>query len=662
MNFVAAALLGLAILAAQVLHGGLLEPAFSIPSAGLLILAGLAAIAATGRNPVPSAPAAAFFVVLFAGYVCWRCMHGPDAFQSRVELGQALMGAMAFLVAYGGLTTTNSRFTVLGILGVAASVQAAMGFVQFAQGDFLAPQGWFSEMVRSFYEGRFLTRALGLFLNPNQFAWLMDWAALFSISLVCWGRISTIWRFLLGYLALVFVAASVLSASRGGIISLGAGLLIFTILTATAVCTMVRRGRWPMILALAGVVMGGGVVAWGIYSSTWVSQARVDAMRVVSDVRTPFFAQGVREFQSSPLLGLGAGEFRYEARLYRTGIQANDGVFAHNDWLQTLADYGIVGFGLAVLATALLVGGGINRFFGLVRNSCRQTDRPQSNTAAVLIGGISATTAFCVHSFVDFNMHVPANALLGATTLGLLAGTGGQASRLRPISAVALRGLTGLGLAAFAVAMGAFIWRHAFADYLALRAQNSLFRGEVWPVLSDTEAGLAREKDHAGLLATRAQALYSYQSAIQIDKESDAAKSDPATIRRIREWTPRKRAEIFRESVECYEAAIRSQPRERSHYLGLAKSLAEVRDTQAVNFEFINAIARDPAHAFAYGDYAEFLHGDGQFMRAVRILDVGRRLSGAEDFVDQWEQLQAELNPPPEEIESTDAERPEESP
>lgn len=662
MNFVASALLGLAILAAQVLHGGLLDPAFSILSAGLLTLAGLSALVAAVRNPVPSAPAALVCVGLFIGYVSWRCAHGPDAFQSRIELGQAWMGAMAFLIAYGGLTTTGSRLTVLGVLGFAASVQAGFGFLQFAQGGFSAPLGWFSENIRSIYEDRFPTRALGLFLNPNQFAWLMEWAALFSISLACWARTSVIGRFILGYLALVFIGALILSGSRGGMLSLGTGVVVFAVISVSAVSTMARRGRWPVILTSVGVVALGVAVAGIIYSSTWVSQARVDAMRVVGDVRAPFLEQGFREFQSAPLFGQGPGEFLYAARLYRTGIQANDAVFAHDDWLQTLGDYGFMGLALAVLAMAILMGGGIVRFFGLVKHHCRQHDRPQSNTAAILIGGISATTAFCAHSFVDFNMHVPANALLAAATLGLLAGTGGQATPRRAVSVGLLRGITGLGLAGIAVALGAFTWRHAFADYLSLRAQNALFGGEVWSVLDDTGAGLAWEENHAGLLATRAQALYSYQSAIQIDKDSDAAKSDPATIDRIRGWTPRKRAEVFQEAAECYKAAIRSQPRERSHYLGLAKCLTELRRPKAVNFEFVNAIARDPAHVFVYGNYSEILRDEGQFMRAVRILEVGRSLSGGGDFDDQWEQLQGELNPPPEEIDEVDTESSAESP
>lgn len=650
MNFLAAALLGLAILAVQVLHGGLLVPAFSVPSDILLVLAAGAAVFAAMRNPAPVAPEALAAIAIFVGYLGWRAVHGADVYFGRVELGMALAGGLAFAIAHGGLTSVGSRFLFLGLVGAAAALQAVLGIAQFAFGDLTAPLGWFSNDLRAIYESRFSTRALGLFLNPNQFSWVMGWAALFSISISCWGRITVLARIVLIYLSLVFVGADVLSGSRGGVLGLLAGLVTFGAVSILAIATTLRRGRLGLSLATGGLLalaMGAGTL---IYSTNWVTRGRVDAMRMIGDVRAPFFEHARRQFQVAPLLGEGPGSFLYAARLYRADAESNDALFAHDDWLQTLVDYGFVGFAIALLAIGILLGGAVRRFLAVVRRRARMDDRPQSNTAAVLLGAISSSIAFCVHSLTDFNMHLPANAFLGAATLGLLAGTGGLPASERRLPAVVLRAVSGLSIIALAVALGIFTWSHAYPDYEALRAQNSLAEGQVWPALKHADAGLAWENRHAALLAARGQALYSYESALRVD---DAAiKTFPPNSSgnpSLADWTPSRRKEIYEAAADAYERALQLQPRERSYRIARAEALREVRKFDQARSQFLEAIELDPGLASPYGRYADYLHDQGQFMRALRLFDVARGLSAGEDVADRFQDLQQELTPPADE-------------
>jgi O-antigen ligase len=74
---------------------------------------------------------------------------------------------------------------------------------------------------------------------------------------------------------------------------------------------------------------------------------------------------------------------------------------AHNDYLQFTAELGL---GLPVLI--------IWMGFSLYRHGLRKMKSPSRLERAVTLGSLSGITAILVHSVADFNLHVPANALL----------------------------------------------------------------------------------------------------------------------------------------------------------------------------------------------------------------------------------------------------------
>jgi O-antigen ligase len=75
---------------------------------------------------------------------------------------------------------------------------------------------------------------------------------------------------------------------------------------------------------------------------------------------------------------------------------------AHNDYLEALAETGLVG-GLCCIW-----------FLGVVlRDSLKGLAELESSFGSVLnLSGLIACTGILVHSLVDFNLHIPANALL----------------------------------------------------------------------------------------------------------------------------------------------------------------------------------------------------------------------------------------------------------
>jgi len=92
---------------------------------------------------------------------------------------------------------------------------------------------------------------------------------------------------------------------------------------------------------------------------------------------------------------------------------------AHNDYLNLLADWGAVGGIITVTGAAVFIAG-----LWQTRRRVRRTDKlfesGHSNRYAFYLGATAGLVALAVHSVVDFNLHIPANALVGVTLLALL--------------------------------------------------------------------------------------------------------------------------------------------------------------------------------------------------------------------------------------------------
>jgi len=115
-----------------------------------------------------------------------------------------------------------------------------------------------------------------------------------------------------------------------------------------------------------------------------------------------------------PLFGTGFGTYAavfplykpYTFAAYEFGIPA-----AHNDYVQWLAEVGLP----ATLLTAALLG-----LFGRrVVRSLRAADR-RTPTTLLRWGLATGIVAMLVHSFTDFNLHIPANALVFSVLVGAL--------------------------------------------------------------------------------------------------------------------------------------------------------------------------------------------------------------------------------------------------
>jgi hypothetical protein len=128
-------------------------------------------------------------------------------------------------------------------------------------------------------------------------------------------------------------------------------------------------------------------------------------------------------WQDHPWLGVGPGLFDQRYREYRAPTekaQSRPGR-VHNDYLNTLADWGLVG-ALLVLAAWGALFWGVFRGWRFIRRSDADLNQKKSNKSAFVLGACIGLLTLLVVSFFDFNLHIPANAILAVTLLALVTG------------------------------------------------------------------------------------------------------------------------------------------------------------------------------------------------------------------------------------------------
>ena len=91
----------------------------------------------------------------------------------------------------------------------------------------------------------------------------------------------------------------------------------------------------------------------------------------------------------------------------------------HNDYLNLLTDWGTAG-GVIILAGMMTFAAGLGKTWKHIRPKENDFGQATSNRFAFSLGASTGLLALAAHSLVDFNLHIPANAMLGITLLALL--------------------------------------------------------------------------------------------------------------------------------------------------------------------------------------------------------------------------------------------------
>jgi len=626
MRVLVAVLLALAIVAAQFVYGGLMRTVFSLPCYALVAAAGiLGAAAVFWKRAVPPRPEAVVATLLAGGFLLWRTLNtsGQDLAVFYTFLVAACVAVYCLCACV--VTTPASRYAFVSLLLLAAMGQVVVAAIQFTEPGYFWPLPWFSEQIRSWYckpEAHAVARGHGLFLNGNHLAWFLNGMTFLALGMACLGR-SAVWvKVVLAYAAAVCVTGTVLTLSRGGMVGLGAGMAVFLVLSLVALGIGARDRRLVVILVTLAILAAGMGGGYYLFSQSMAAQVRMS--RITEDAyRISLWPAALRQAQLEPLTGTGAGSFTQLSRRLRDYSSGFDDTFAHNDWAQTMADFGFIG--LVLVAAAFFVNwrAGFHGFVDALRQRMSVASRPQSNSAAFGIGALSALAAFAAHSFFDFNMQIPANSLLAAACAGILANSGvapwGRTGRMR-----VARWMAGTASCACGVFLAVLLFRHAGAEWCSLRAENALIGGDFALAGDMADQGLASAPQHSRLRRLLGEALVQGAPSSKNPRENYVLST--YHLRRSTEY----------------------DPEERWNQLMLAISLTSLRQTRSAEVAHIEAIRLDPGNPAVHEYYALFLEGAGKTDEAIRAYEVSLAVPGTKFAAQRLQALRqrAQLGPP----------------
>lgn len=490
IRYIILALLALAFLGMEIGTGGA-RLVYAIPGVSLVALAGLLAVflaTKTDRRPSTFGLASA---LAFTAYILTRNRLSEIDHLGRMQFYIMAGTFIMYLLAALFLTDPRQRKFFFYFLMFLAVIQVGIGFYQFVKVNGWMPLPWAQRRDD-------MWRASGFFISPNHFAGYLEIICLMALSFLVWSRVPGYGRVLLGYVVLACAAGVAISGSRGGYLSLSFGFLVFFLLSLYG-WYHVRRQQFAVIATSAGIA-GAAVftgLMWLMFQSNTL-KLRVMAINDPENARFLLWDSAIEQFFSSPWIGTGAFSFFYYGRLFRNPAVQLDPIHVHNDYLQLLGDYGLIGAVLFLVLLVVHLTGGFRGLGALLRR-LSQMQEGQGDGVALVIGSLSIVAAYLVHSVVDFNMHLPVNALLIGFAFGILATPSSSVGKMKPVApgalAKALRYVLPLGCLALLI-YGAPQIR---GEYYAEQARVALRDYQLKEALELAQEGMKTETKNPDL-------------------------------------------------------------------------------------------------------------------------------------------------------------------
>jgi O-antigen ligase len=340
----------------------------------------------------------------------WYSESGVDNIPRTISLDpySTQTNAIHFLALAFFFSITLAMLDRAGRLRRIVTVLTIFGFV-FA--FFAILQGVLSPTkIYGIYERRF-AQPYGSFVNRHNFAAYMEMTLALPLSLLLTGSVKRDQRLLYLTAVVLMAVALFLSGSRGGLVAFIAEIILLVFLTTPLRGTQ----RLALRLALAGAlliaVVAGTTLVGGESSLTRIAETA--SSKDVTTNRTHIWAVTMDVIKQNLPLGAGLGAFgvAYTPTDDRSGLERAEQ--AHNDYLQTISDAGIVG---------LLIGGA---FLVLLIQASRRNVRSRNMfRRAVAIGASAGIFAVLVHSIFDFVLHTTSIAVLFLLLIALLVAAG----------------------------------------------------------------------------------------------------------------------------------------------------------------------------------------------------------------------------------------------
>jgi O-antigen ligase len=350
-------------------------------------------------------PPVSWVVALFMGYAVLRYFQADIEYVARQEVIRVLLYGCLFFIIINHLHHQESLQLIAYVLIAIATIISAYAIYQFATNS--------PYVLRYVKPVMYMKRASGTYICPNHLAGFLEMIFPLALAYLFMGKVSHIVRVLIGYGVLMMLAGIGVTISRGGWIVTGIALLVFF-----ALLIRKRSYRIPALIFLVFLVVGMIFAYSNAHNVREQFQQRFSSTQW-NNIRLSIWKSAVEMWKDEPWLGVGPGHFDYRFRQYRSKNVQMRPERVHNDYLNTLADWGVVGFALVASAWLLMYLGALKTWKFVRHNPDGLTSR-KTNKAAWVLGGCIGILAILLHSFLDFNFQIPANAILAVAIMALV--------------------------------------------------------------------------------------------------------------------------------------------------------------------------------------------------------------------------------------------------
>ncbi|OAI56944.1 hypothetical protein AYO49_03165 [Verrucomicrobiaceae bacterium SCGC AG-212-N21] len=502
--------------------------------------------------------------LVFGIYMLVRQFTSPVSAYANEDVALLLACAVAYVLTATVLSDPRSRrwlLLMVLMLAVGNSIFAAVHYS--GNWTFHILDKW--HFMRPFSGNRIG----GFFINPNHLASFFAMSALLLAATAIFGRGGAVWKLLLGFISLIAAVGIALTMSRGGMLGLAAGGAALVLLSLYVLWKTQRHLFGKVLVGVVAICVLGGVTLYGVFSEQ-LQKRMGGAGFAEGDPRPQIWRAALAQHAEHPLMGAGARMFYDGCITYRTPeSQAwmKDAEFAHNEWLQMLADYGWVGLVLLVVMLAVHLANLASYLRWFVNEKFPRSASVMSSGLGLVLGTAAALVGLLVHAVFEFHFHVPAVAVLAACLLGVCANPGFAPEARAPRRVPGARLLAKAALIVFPVLM---LWGAAIvgrADYFAARAE----------ALGDEDPEVAIEKlkylTDAIALDPKNARLWQERGSTRLT----AAAGQPQDLARG----------LLKRAVTDLEEARRLNPRSLPSTIELADALMPLNETdralQAIN-------------------------------------------------------------------------------
>ena len=277
-------------------------------------------------------------------------------------------------------------------------------------------------------------RRSGLFRNRNHFSNYVNMCAMIGLGMffrqclprrhqtgnVRWGVTGLV-------VAILCAASSVATRSRGGLLSLGAGAMVFALLIGFR-RGFGLRGRVMVIILMLGCAF---LMAYGRDAldrfMLFEKLKGVEKERLVAEGRWRIWEDSWNMSLAMKGRGIGVGAFETVFPYFQTSLPDKTVTHVENEYLQTWVEWGMIGGAIWIMIALLL----LRRFWTSLRGHLRDWQ----------IAGWSALAVTAVHAAASFPLHIPSNAWMACALLGMCLSRCGEQSFRSPENFGLIRGI-----------------------------------------------------------------------------------------------------------------------------------------------------------------------------------------------------------------------------